>query len=169
MYRNFKVLGLGFLAHVTPSIFFSTILKREALVYNSYFFLEQPFYGNYSTSDSHTNTAISHAFAYSSRWRRKPWQGLFQRIRPRIPQIIIDSHHFVSQKSWWVLPHFCLRYWSFQTLEYGFRKSDGTSPPRSAKNTPPPPPRPAPGEKIEGILWTRKSTRSIMSSTRKPM
>ena len=27
---------------------------------------EQPFYGNYSTSDSHTNTVISHTFAYSS-------------------------------------------------------------------------------------------------------
>ena len=47
------------------------------LVYNSYFFSEQSFYRNYSTLDSHTNTVISHAFAYSSRWRRKPWQGLF--------------------------------------------------------------------------------------------
>ena len=37
---------------------------------------EQPFYGNYSTLDSHTNTVISQAFAYWSRWRRKPWQGL---------------------------------------------------------------------------------------------
>ena len=37
-----------------------------------------PFYGNYSTLDSHTNTAISHTFAYSSRWRRKPWQGLLR-------------------------------------------------------------------------------------------
>ena len=41
------------------------------------FFSEQPFYGNYSTLDSHTNTVISHAFAYSSRWRRKPRQGLY--------------------------------------------------------------------------------------------
>ena len=41
------------------------------------FFSEQPFYGNYSTLDSLTNTVISHAFAYSSRWRRKPWQGLY--------------------------------------------------------------------------------------------
>ena len=40
------------------------------------FFSEQLFYGNYSTLDSHTNTVISHAFAYSSRWRRKPWQSL---------------------------------------------------------------------------------------------
>ena len=30
-----------------------------------------PFYGNYSTLDSHTNTVISHTFAYSSRWCRK--------------------------------------------------------------------------------------------------
>ena len=28
--------------------------------YNSYIFTEQPFYGNYSTLDSHTNTVISH-------------------------------------------------------------------------------------------------------------
>ena len=40
------------------------------------FFSEQPFYGNYSTLDSHSITVIFHAFAYSSRWRRKPWQGL---------------------------------------------------------------------------------------------
>ena len=35
------------------------------------FFSEQPFYGNYSTLDSHTNTVISYTFAYSSRWRRR--------------------------------------------------------------------------------------------------
>ena len=48
----------------------------KALVYNSYvflffFFSEQPFYGNYSTLDSNTNTVISHAVAYSSGWRRR--------------------------------------------------------------------------------------------------
>ena len=37
---------------------------------------EQPFWENYSTLDSHTIIVISHALAYSSRWRRKPWQGL---------------------------------------------------------------------------------------------
>ena len=41
------------------------------------FFSKQPFYGNHSTLDSHTSTVISHTFAYSSRWRRKPRQGLF--------------------------------------------------------------------------------------------
>ena len=63
---------LGLLVHVTPSNFFSRVLTNEALVYKSYFFSEQPFYGNYSKLDSHTNTVISHVFAYSSRWRRKP-------------------------------------------------------------------------------------------------
>ena len=52
---------LGRLAHVTPSIFFSRILRSEALVYNLYFFSEQPFYGNYSALAYHTNTVISHA------------------------------------------------------------------------------------------------------------
>ena len=60
----------------SSSNFFRRILRSEGLVYKSYiFFSEQPFYGNYSTLDSHTNTVISvisHAFAHSSRWRRKP-------------------------------------------------------------------------------------------------
>ena len=37
MYRKFKKVVLGLLVHVTPSIFFSKILRREALVYKSYF------------------------------------------------------------------------------------------------------------------------------------
>ena len=37
-------------------------MRELALVYNS-FFLEQLFYGNYSKSDSHTNTVISHPVA----------------------------------------------------------------------------------------------------------
>ena len=72
MYRKLQKVVLGLLTHVTPLIFFSRILRGEALVYNSYFFPEQPYYGDYSTLDSHTNTVISHAFAYLSRWRRKP-------------------------------------------------------------------------------------------------
>ena len=56
MFRKFKKLGLGLLGHVTPSIFFRRILRSDVLVYNSFFFSEQPFYGNYSTLDSHTNT-----------------------------------------------------------------------------------------------------------------
>ena len=76
MYRKFKKVVLSLLVHVTPLNFFSRILRSEALVYKSYFFQRSPFYRNYSTLDSHTNTVISHTFAYSSRRRRKPWQGL---------------------------------------------------------------------------------------------
>ena len=57
--------------------FFSTILCFVALLQFIFFFSEKPFCGNYSTFDSHTNTVISHMFAYSSRWRRKPWQDLY--------------------------------------------------------------------------------------------
>ena len=38
MYRKCIKKVLGLLPHVTSSIFFSRILKSEALVYNSYFF-----------------------------------------------------------------------------------------------------------------------------------
>ena len=62
MYKIYYKVVLGLPAHVTPLIFFSRILRSEALVYNSFFFSEQPFYGNYSTLDSYTrNTVISHA------------------------------------------------------------------------------------------------------------
>ena len=61
-----------FLAQVTTPVFFSRILRREALV-TIHILLEQPFYGKYSTLDSHTKAVISHAVAYSSRWLPKPW------------------------------------------------------------------------------------------------
>ena len=41
------------------------------------------FYGNYSTLDSHTNTVISHALAFLSRWLPKPWQGLWKRFEAK--------------------------------------------------------------------------------------
>ena len=65
----------------TPRKFFGTILCFVAVSLQLIFFSEQPFYGNYSTLHSHTNTVISHAFAFSSRCRRKPWQGLFEQLR----------------------------------------------------------------------------------------
>ena len=71
--------------------FFRRILRSEALVYKSFFFSEQPFYGNYSTLVSHTNTVISHGFAHSSRWRRKPWQGL------------LTIEEFTLIVTWWVI------------------------------------------------------------------
>ena len=51
-----------------------------------------PFYWNYSTLDSHTNTVISRAFAYSSRWRRKPWQGLLLLI------LLVVSKGYICEK-----------------------------------------------------------------------
>ena len=97
MKRKFKKVVLGLLAHITPSICFGRILWREALVNNSYIFSEQPFYGNYSTIDSHKNTVISHAFAYSSRWDRKPWQGLLPRhhwkFSLNIKQLLLFSYY----------------------------------------------------------------------------
>ena len=70
------------LSTVTPQKCLSTILCFLALVYKSYFFSEQPFYGHYSTLGSHTNTIIFHTLAYSSRWRRKPWLGLYWTLLP---------------------------------------------------------------------------------------
>ena len=55
-----------------PSNSLSTIVRREALVYNSDFFSEQPVYRNYLTLDYHTNAVISHAVADLSRWLPKP-------------------------------------------------------------------------------------------------
>ena len=62
--ENLKQASEEIWAQVPPK-FFSTILRLVALVYKSFFFFsEQPFYRNYSTLASHTNTVISHAFAY---------------------------------------------------------------------------------------------------------
>ena len=59
MYTIFKQVVLGLPVHVTPSNFFRRILRSEALVYKSYFFLEQPFYGNYSTLYSKIEIALN--------------------------------------------------------------------------------------------------------------
>ena len=65
MYR--KVLKVV-LVQVTPSNFFRRILRSEAFMsFKFIFFSERPFYGNYLTLDSHTNTLISHAVGYPSR------------------------------------------------------------------------------------------------------
>ena len=59
----------------TSQTFFSIILCFVAFYsLQVIYVLEQLFYGNYSTLDSHTNTVISYTFVYSSRWPRK--QGL---------------------------------------------------------------------------------------------
>ena len=65
MYRKFKKVVLSLLAHVTPSIFFSRILRSEALVYHWFFFQNRGSTEIISTLDFHTNIVICHAFAYS--------------------------------------------------------------------------------------------------------
>ena len=112
---------LGLLVHVMPSIFFSRIVRSDALVYNWYFFSEQPFYGNYSTLDSHTITVISHAFAYSSRWRRKPWQGLYLEnplcLSESIGRRVWDLQTLLSA---WYRFHWILILWIIIFLVYNF-------------------------------------------------
>ena len=75
----------------TPPKFFSKILCFLASVYNFFFKWKKPLCGNYSTLDSHTNTVVSHAFAYSSRWRQKPWQGLLSFEEFEIYKIFITA------------------------------------------------------------------------------
>ena len=43
------------------------------------FFSEQPFYGNYPTLDSYTNTVILTRLPTARRYRRKPWQDLYRK------------------------------------------------------------------------------------------
>ena len=58
MYRKFKKNGSRSFSACNALNLFSRILS-ETLAYNSFFFFsEQPFYGNYTTLDSHTNTVI---------------------------------------------------------------------------------------------------------------
>ena len=56
------------------------------------------FYGNYSTLDFHTNIVIFHAFAYSSTWRRKPWQGLYHRLGVHLMVSNFHNRHAILLK-----------------------------------------------------------------------
>ena len=56
------------------------------------------FYGNYSTLDFHTNIVIFHAFAYSSRWRRKPWQVLYHRLGVHLMVSNFHNRHAILLK-----------------------------------------------------------------------
>ena len=65
-----------FLSHpIRWAVFFSRILRSEALVYNSFFFWTVVLWKLFNIRFSY-NTVISQSFAYSSRWRRKLWQGV---------------------------------------------------------------------------------------------
>ena len=74
--ENLKKWFLHMQLHVMPSNFYSIICTS---VSKAIFFSEQPFYRNYLTLDSHTNTVNSHVVAYSSRWLPKPWQGVLDK------------------------------------------------------------------------------------------
>ena len=95
------------------------------------FFSEQLFYGNYSTLDSHTNTVISHAFAYSSRWRRKPWQSLLHSFNiqnrtkhawafSKTVQKISKITYTASRFSLWQAPNF---QWTLKELRFNMIKN----------------------------------------------
>ena len=81
--ENLKASVWRNLSTGTPPKFFSTILCFAALVYNWCFFQNSPFTEIMRHTDSHTNPVISHTFAYSSRWRRKPRQGLLTKDSTR--------------------------------------------------------------------------------------
>ena len=67
---------LGLLAHVTPSIFWSRILRNEALVYNSYFFRTAVLRKLFDIRFSYKDCNFSRVCLLVKTQRRKPWQGL---------------------------------------------------------------------------------------------
>ena len=60
MYRKFKKVVLGLLPHLMPLIFFSTILRSEALVDNSYFFQNSCFRKLFDIRFSYKHCNFSH-------------------------------------------------------------------------------------------------------------
>ena len=84
----------------TPPKFSSTILCFVALVYDSYYFQNSHFW----TIDSQTNTVISHTFAYSSRWRRKPWRGQFKKADSRWRLSKLTNFEFTD---YWLPNFYC--------------------------------------------------------------
>ena len=161
MYRNFKVLGLGLLAHVTPSIFFSRILKRETLVYNSYFFRT-------AVSRKLFDIRFSYKHCHFSRvcllvkMASKTVTGSIPKNTPP------DS----SDNNWYgYFLTFALGIGHFRPLSTDL-ESQTVHPHQEVLRIPPPPHAPPPEKKskvLYGLRGGRKSTRSIMSSTRKPM
>ena len=91
-------------AQVRPQTFFRPDPLLCSFSLQLIFFWEQPFYRNFSTLDSHTNTVISHTFASSSRWRRKPWQGLFlsalQKVRGNLELFNACLKSFKTSGRW---------------------------------------------------------------------
>ena len=73
-------LFMRYLVTLPPTIVLNFDSWRKFLTYIKlyvYISIKWPVV-NYSKLDFHTNTVISHAFAYSSRWCRNPWRGPFR-------------------------------------------------------------------------------------------
>ena len=104
IYGKSKTASGEIQAQVRPQTFFTTDPLLCSFSLQLTFFSEQPFYGNYLTLDSHTNTVISHTFAYSSRWRRKLWQGLFlsalQKVRGNLELFNACLKSFKTSSRW---------------------------------------------------------------------
>ena len=119
-----------------------------------FFLNRQPFCGNYLTLDSHTNTAISHAIAYSSRWLPKPLQGLLYKsktytrfILSFLAQIFLSFSFFLNNLMY--QSFFNLQYFQFEFsfMVYLVNRLFSTTGLRNSclfSVTTPPPPRPRP-------------------------
>ena len=68
---------LGLLVNVTPSNFFSVESLGVKLWFTNHIFFRTAVLRKLFEISFSYNAVISNAFACSSRWRRKPWQGLF--------------------------------------------------------------------------------------------
>ena len=89
--------------HLSAKSFLPADKKFPGKIADKYiFFSEQPFYGNYSTLESHTNTVISHALVFSPRWLPKPWQALFSHTQGVVcflgADLYIDRHRSSLRK-----------------------------------------------------------------------
>ena len=68
-------------AAATKCLTFDKVNFKKQLVKFKFKFIYSHLFNYNTTTLRKTITVISHAFAYSSRWRRKPRQGLF-RVKP---------------------------------------------------------------------------------------
>ena len=77
MYRKFKKVALGLLAHETPEIFFSRILRSEALAVHI-FFRTAVLRKLFDIRFSYKHCNFSRVCLLVKMAGRKPWQGLLQ-------------------------------------------------------------------------------------------
>ena len=101
------------------------------------FFSEEPFYGNYSTLNSHTNTVIFHAFAYKvylhRYWPRERINSIREFSKDVYEQctstgneafsllICLDAFKFVLLSSFTLIETICPKMWAKPLLKNGKR------------------------------------------------